>query len=356
MKRAYNSVDLTGRYFGLLKVLFYHDTVRPFKTARARWFCECTCGNFKVVTGDKLKTGRIKSCGCLLFKHNMTGTKLYNTWKNIKGREIGICEEWKDFEKFYEWSIQNGYTEDLYLSRFDRNIIYSPENCSWTTKYRNGPAPILKEGDTIPTYVCSGCGEPLTRWNQKYCSSKCQKDSNYRKQIKLWKGGEHDGLSGSYQTAKFIRKYLVEKYKGACALCGWSKVNTFSGRVPLEVEHIDGNYKNNVENNLILICPNCHSLTATFRGLNRGKGRKERSKHNLPSSNKVKVQKVVKLKCPACGVIFDKERRHTHLSTGGETTSCSKKCAAEWLHLRKNKEMADVIIKSNVIEEYQKVI
>jgi predicted HNH restriction endonuclease len=39
------------------------------------------------------------------------------------------------------------------------------------------------------------------------------------------------------------------------------------------VEHIDGNYENDREKNLTLLCPNCHSLTPTFRALNRGNGR-----------------------------------------------------------------------------------
>ncbi len=41
-------------------------------------------------------------------------------------------------------------------------------------------------------------------------------------------------------------------------------------------DHIDGNWRNNIENNLRLICPNCDSLTHTYAGLNRGNGRKGR--------------------------------------------------------------------------------
>ena len=47
----------------------------------------------------------------------------------------------------------------------------------------------------------------------------------------------------------------------------------------MEVEHIDGNYKNNNEDNLILLCPNCHSLTSTYKGANLNHGRKIRSKY-----------------------------------------------------------------------------
>ena len=72
-----------------------------------------------------------------------------------------------------------------------------------------------------------------------------------------------------------IRNYLFKKYNNSCAICGWNTVNNFTGKIPLEVEHIDGNYKNNRPENLTLLCPNCHSLTATYRGANKGNGRKK---------------------------------------------------------------------------------
>ena len=57
--------------------------------------------------------------------------------------------------------------------------------------------------------------------------------------------------------------------------------NQYTNKIPLEVEHIDGNYKNNVEENLTLLCPNCHALTATYKGANLNKGRKSRSKYKI---------------------------------------------------------------------------
>ena len=63
----------------------------------------------------------------------------------------------------------------------------------------------------------------------------------------------------------------------------WSEVRTLHPNkfVLLEKlkEHIDGNYMNNKEENLILLCPNCHSLTQTYKGANRNHGRQGRKKY-----------------------------------------------------------------------------
>ena len=74
-----------------------------------------------------------------------------------------------------------------------------------------------------------------------------------------------------------------------CSRCGWKERHPLTGHVPIEVEHIDGNWKNNAPSNLTLLCPNCHSLTPTFRALNRGKGRADRrggrNNPGIPSSS-----------------------------------------------------------------------
>lgn len=98
--------------------------------------------------------------------------------------------------------------------------------------------------------------------------------------VKRWKAGEVDGRNG-YNISRHIRRYLFDKYDSKCAQCGWGEQNVTTGNIPLEVHHIDGNYENNSEENLILLCPNCHSLTPTYKAANKGKGRKGRQKYAL---------------------------------------------------------------------------
>jgi len=75
---------------------------------------------------------------------------------------------------------------------------------------------------------------------------------------------------------KSPKALLVKKYGRRCMECGWDKVNPKSGKCPVELEHIDGNSENNDESNLKLLCPNCHSLTPTYKALNKGYGRYSR--------------------------------------------------------------------------------
>lgn len=128
--------------------------------------------------------------------------------------------------------------------------------------------------------ICLNCGKELDRPNSKFCDNKCKNDYYYKEWIKLWKDGQKDGLSGEYGISRYLKRYIFEKYHNKCSKCGWGEVNPYTETLPLEIDHIDGNYKNNKEENLQLLCPNCHSLTATYKGANKGYGRKERKKYS----------------------------------------------------------------------------
>lgn len=126
---------------------------------------------------------------------------------------------------------------------------------------------------------CLNCCVCLThRHKIKFCSNKCQADFQYKIYIENWK--KDSKLCGRGISTKnisgYLRKYLFEKYNNQCSRCGWSEKHPITSRSPLEVHHVDSDPTNNSETNLILLCPNCHSLTANFRNLNKGNGRKWR--------------------------------------------------------------------------------
>lgn len=150
------SIDLTGQKFGRLIVLEKSNKLHNKTT----WLCKCDCGNYKKATTSDLKSNKIKSCGCLLkeraivfcknkSKHNLTGTRIYRIWNSMKQRcyykngrnyknygakGITVYKEWKnDFLNFYNWSINNGYKDNLTIDRINVNGNYEPNNCRWVS-------------------------------------------------------------------------------------------------------------------------------------------------------------------------------------------------------------------------------
>lgn len=125
---------------------------------------------------------------------------------------------------------------------------------------------------------CLNCNKELNRHQTKYCSNTCQKTYEYKQYIQRWKQGLENGMSGQYSLSKHIRRYLLELTNYKCSQCGWGEKNLYTDTYPLEIDHIDGDYRNNKEENLQVLCPNCHSLTPTYKGANKN-GREEREKY-----------------------------------------------------------------------------
>lgn len=129
--------------------------------------------------------------------------------------------------------------------------------------------------------ICEECGNELKRYNSKFCSIKCNRSSKYKELIAIWKSDEskYSG-EGKQSVPEFIRKYMIDKSDGKCEKCKWCETNPSTGKIPLHIHHKDGNYSNNREENLEVLCPNCHSLTESFGSLNKGKGRPRNRKNN----------------------------------------------------------------------------
>src|SRR5665213_916299 len=126
--------------------------------------------------------------------------------------------------------------------------------------------------------TCCFCRMTLEkRHKQKFCSNKCQANFRYENFKAEWLSGRRKVVTKN--ISGHIKRFLLEKYKERCSLCGWHKKHSVTKRVPLEVDHVDGNADNNRLENVRLVCPNCHALTPSFRNLNKGKGRAWRKEY-----------------------------------------------------------------------------
>ena len=115
---------------------------------------------------------------------------------------------------------------------------------------------------------CANCGKPLINYQKKYCSLECQKEHRNKELIDKWKSGEYSGTT-AFTASSVVRNYMLKKAGYKCSICGWHEVNPYTGLVPLQLHHINGDSTDNREENLQVLCPNCHSLTENFGSRNK---------------------------------------------------------------------------------------
>jgi HNH endonuclease len=75
----------------------------------------------------------------------------------------------------------------------------------------------------------------------------------------------------SYANTSALRRRLLKEglLQDKCKRCG---ITEWQGeKLSLHLDHIDGDNTNNSIENLRVLCPNCHSLTPTYCGRNKGK-------------------------------------------------------------------------------------
>lgn len=148
---AYNREKNIGKVYGELTVLEFVSS-RP---GSATYKCECSCGTVKNFFIGNLRQGKTTSCGCLAREltskrsktHGERFSRMYRTWTNIKSRcynrdvssykhygakGITMCSKWvNSYEAFRDWSLANGYRDDLSIDRIENSKGYTPDNCRW---------------------------------------------------------------------------------------------------------------------------------------------------------------------------------------------------------------------------------
>ena len=144
----------------------------------------------------------------------------YPQYKDYGGRGIKVCKEWHDFNKFYNWCINNGVESRLFLDRIDNNGDYKPSNCRFVTRKENN------NNKSNNTYLLAfGEEKTLSQWvDDKRCRVEY---ATLQKRLRL---GWHSEDAISIKSGEGGRSYKPKKdskfYKAfdeSKTLFEWSK-------------------------------------------------------------------------------------------------------------------------------------
>lgn len=108
-------------------------------------------------------------------------------------------------------------------------------------------------------YYCAYCNNELRTYRQpgKYCNLQC-------KSLHIWAGKKVEIETGTSEWIhrSHLLRYLTERDGYSCSKC---LITDWNGEyLSLDIDHRDGNHKNNHPSNLRFLCPNCHRQTETW--------------------------------------------------------------------------------------------
>ena len=144
-------INETGNKHGRLTVLY---KIPSRDKSSSWWHCKCECGKETETSGNSLRGGHTRSCGCLVYENKpnlihgkANKSRTYRTWKEMRqrcrnphatqykwygGKGVCICERWNDYTAFL--ADMGDRPENQTLDRINPYGNYEPINCRWATR------------------------------------------------------------------------------------------------------------------------------------------------------------------------------------------------------------------------------
>lgn len=170
----------------------------------------------------------------------------------LKAYESKRQQKEDDMQKYYQTPLLCKNCNKIVPYRNRKSVGFCSQSCSASfnnrTRVRKSQYPI--------NIICKYCGkQTLTHYqkNRKYCSNACSiADKKQRK----WK----EIANGKKCSQMVLRDYLLETRGNKCEKCNQSNIWN-NELLSMQIHHKDGNKHNNNLDNLLVLCPNCHTQT-----------------------------------------------------------------------------------------------
>ena len=224
-------IDLTGQKFGKLTVIKFGG-----RNKVTLWECQCDCGNIKTISGKNLKSGQIKSCGCLRKEQriDLTGrifgrlTVIELVGRNKYKQFIWKCLcECGKIKNICGNSLKRNFTKSCGCLNTERvieshRINKGESGFNLLFRIYRGSAKLKNLEFNLTKEEFSG----LTQQNCYYCGDEpstisCKTELNCSEESKEWSNYVYNGIDRTDNN----KGYIIENCVPCCKECNYFKSN-----------------------------------------------------------------------------------------------------------------------------------